>query len=589
MGSRHSGQAALLVGVGLSYALLASFAIALTRLSGGIALLWLANAPLIGALCSYRASRWPTIVMAAAVGAMCATLLTAPTPWLAPVSATINVGDGVLASMLLRRLGVAETRFATMGSIARFVLAAVIVAPIVSGLFGAALASIVLHLHYGSALFDWVVGRGTGTLIGAPLALQIGRKDIDWRTFHARRGTSKAILTAAFGIATSWFVFHQTQLPLLFLPMVPLIAGTFLFQRFGAAVGILVVATIGGVLTVQGHGPINLMHAPVAARLQFFQFYLAVLFLIALPVAATLVQRDKLLAQLGESEARYRLLADHATDIMLTLEPDGTIRFASPAIRELGHFDPESLVGTNAVDLVHADDRDRVRKAHLQALAQPERTFSVEYRGVKATGEAAWFETNTRAVRGADGRISAVVSVIRDLARRKEREAELERAASTDPLTGLLNRASFRARVDQAMGRVGQPSTLALLDLDHFKRVNDTHGHATGDAALLMLADLLRENLRAEDAIGRIGGEEFAILFAGLPLAASAMICDRLREVLAAQAVPTPDGAGLHITMSIGLNPLDRGQEVDALFAGADAALYAAKANGRDRTEVAVS
>ena len=589
MDSRHSGQVALLVGVGLSYALLAAFAIALTRLSGGVALLWLANAPLIGALCNHRMARWPAIVLAAAIGACVAALLFSPMPQLAPISAAINVGEGVLASLLLKRLGVADSRFATMGSIARFVLAAVIAAPLISGLFGAGLAAIVLHLNYGSALFDWVVGRGTGTLIGVPLALQIGRSDVDWRAFHARHGTIKAIVATAFGVATSWFVFDQTHLPLLFLPMVPLIAGTFLFQRFGAAVGILIVATIGGVLTAQGHGPVNLMHAPEAARLQFFQFYLAVLFLIALPVAATLVQRDKLLAQLGESEARYRLLADHATDIMLTLDPDGTIRFASPAIRELGHFDPESLIGTNAVDLVHADDRDRVRRAHLQALAQPDRTFSVEYRAIKATGDAGWFETNMRAVRGPDGRIGAVVSVIRDLARRKEREVELERAAATDPLTGLLNRGSFRARVDQAMAHDGQPSTLALLDLDHFKRVNDGHGHATGDAALLMLADLLRENLRADDAIGRIGGEEFAILFSGLPLAASAMICDRLRDVLRTSLIPTPDGGTLCITMSIGLNPLHGGEDMDALFAAADTALYAAKANGRDRTEVAVA
>jgi diguanylate cyclase (GGDEF)-like protein len=192
-------------------------------------------------------------------------------------------------------------------------------------------------------------------------------------------------------------------------------------------------------------------------------------------------------------------------------------------------------------------------------------------------------------VRGPDGRIGAVVSVIRDLARRKEREVELERAAATDPLTGLLNRGSFRARVDQAMAHDGQPATLALLDLDHFKRVNDGHGHATGDAALLMLADLLRENLRTDDAIGRIGGEEFAILFSGLPLAASAMICDRLREVLRASPIPTPDGGTLCITMSIGLNPLHGDEDIDALFAGADTALYAAKANGRDRTEVAVA
>ncbi len=589
MGPKIPGQVALLIGIGLSYALLAAFAITLTRLSGGIALLWLANAPLIGALCNQPRRRWPAIALAAAIGACVASAMFSRTPIWAPVFAAINVGEGVLASALLVHLGVARDRFANNRSIAMFVLAAVIAAPLASGLVGAGIASRLLHLDFVSALFDWVLGHGTGTLIGAPFALQIGRKDIDWVAFHRRRGGIKAVFATLFGMGVSYGVFTQTALPLLFLPMVPLVMGTFLFQRPGAAVGILIIATMGGILTVQGHGPINLMHGSEAARLQFFQFYLAILFMIALPVAAALVQRDKLMAQLAENEARYRLLADNATDIMLTLDPDGTIRFASPAVRELGLFEPESLIGTNARELVHPDDRDKVRAVHLQALAAPDSVFNVEYRAIKANGDTGWFETNTRAVRGSDGVIVAVVSVIRDLGRRKEREAELERAATTDPLTGVLNRASFRSRVEDAMARcTGQPATLALLDLDHFKSVNDTHGHATGDAALLMLADLLRENLRHEDAIGRIGGEEFGILFTGLPLPASALICDRLREVLAASAIPTPGGKPLHITMSIGLNPVLPDREIDALFGGADAALYVAKANGRDRTEVAV-
>jgi diguanylate cyclase (GGDEF)-like protein/PAS domain S-box-containing protein len=329
------------------------------------------------------------------------------------------------------------------------------------------------------------------------------------------------------------------------------------------------------------------IHGDEAAQFQFFQFYLAVLFMIALPVSATLVQRDKLLSTLRLSEARYRLLADNATDIMLTLDPDGTIRFASPSIREIGHFDPDSLIGRNALALVHVEERDRVRDAHLKALADPDRTFTVEYRGIKANGVSSWFETNTRAVRGADGRIVAVVSVIRDLRVRKAREAELERAAFTDPLTGLLNRAAFRRRMDDAIARTNQPATLAMLDVDHFKRVNDNFGHATGDAALLTLADLLRENLRPEDSIGRIGGEEFAILFAGLPLATAATICDRLRDTLAARAVPIAGGGTASITMSIGLSPVSPARTVDEIFAAADAALYVAKVNGRNRTEIA--
>jgi diguanylate cyclase (GGDEF)-like protein/PAS domain S-box-containing protein len=576
-----------LVAIGVGYFLLAAGAILMTRLDGGVALLWLANAPLIGALCASPHRRWPAIAAAAWIGSMAASVLTSPIPMAAPLFASINIGEAVFAAFLLQRWGVMRTLFNSVGSIGLFVVGAGIAAPIASGVAGAWAASNFLPVHFMPALFDWLIGHGIGNLIGAPFAMLATRKDIDWQRFHAQRGVPAAIGTAILVAASTAVIFGQSGLPLLFLTIVPVLAATFAFERFGASISIIIVAVVGGLFTTHGLGPIMLIHGGGAAQLQFFQFYLAVLFLLALPVAATLMQRDKLMSALGVSEARYRLLADNASDIMLTLDPDGTIRFASPSIREIGHFDPDLLIGRNALALVHVEERDRVRDAHLKALAAPDRTFTVEYRGIKANGESSWFESNMRAVRGADGTIIAAVSVIRDLGVRKKREAELERAASTDPLTGLLNRTSFRQRVDEAIARTNQPATLAILDLDYFKRVNDSFGHATGDAALLTLADLLRENLRIEDAVGRIGGEEFAILLAGLPLATAATICDRLRLALAACMIPIAGGGATSITMSIGLTPVSPAKTVDEIFAEADAALYAAKANGRNRTEIA--
>jgi diguanylate cyclase (GGDEF)-like protein/PAS domain S-box-containing protein len=579
---------AVILGTGLSYFALASGAILLTRLSNGIALLWLANAPLIAVLCVTPVRRWTPIMAAAIAGTWTASLLFSPIPAAAPIFAIVNVGEGALAAFLLKRWGVDRTLFEHSRSIGQFVLAAGILAPTASGIAGAWTASNLLPIHFLPALFDWIVGHGVGALIAAPLALQMTRRDIDWPLFHAGRGTLKAIGAIALLTATTTLVFYQNLLPLLFLPIVPLLIGTFAFQRFGAAVGILIVAIIGGVLTTNGHGPMALMHASEAARLQFFQFYLAVLFVTALPVAATLVQRDRLLAALSESETRYRLMAENATDIMMTLEPDGTIRFISPAVRELGYFEPEDLIGLNAAVLIHPDDREKVSAVHVQALGAPEHVFTIEYRAIKATGEVAWFESNMRSVRDDSGRITAVFSVIRDLAGRKMREDELVRAANTDALTGLLNRGAFRRQVKEALNqlRPERPATLAMLDLDHFKRVNDRHGHAAGDAALLMLADLLRENLRPGDAIGRIGGEEFGVLLAGLAAPEAAIVCERLRRTLAERAVPGIEPP-LLITTSIGLLALSPAMGVEGMFAAADAALYAAKAGGRNRIEVA--
>jgi diguanylate cyclase (GGDEF)-like protein/PAS domain S-box-containing protein len=414
------------------------------------------------------------------------------------------------------------------------------------------------------------------------------RRDLDWRQFRQPRQASIAAGVLAMIVATTAVVFVQNWLPILFLPVLPLMIATFAYQRIGAAAGIVVVALVGGVMTLEGTGPVMLIHASEAVRLQFFNFYVAVLFLVTLPVAAILAQRDQLSRRLGEREAFYRLLADHATDIMLTMDADGTIRFASPSVRELGFFEPEALIGRNAAELVHPEDVGRIRRAHLAAIADPHHTHNMEYRAIKANGAVNWFETNTRAVRGDDGQIETVVSVIRDLSDRKRREDELVRAATTDPLTGLLNRVAFHHAMADAVtaAKRGVPATLALLDLDHFKRVNDTHGHATGDAALLMLADLLRDNLRGEDIVGRIGGEEFAILFPGAPLSAAAAVCQRLCARLA-RAELDASGTQISITMSMGLTSVMPHMTIEEALRIADEALYAAKHAGRNRIQLA--
>ncbi|CAN5701263.1 hypothetical protein BH11PSE6_BH11PSE6_18670 [soil metagenome] len=577
-----------IIGIGLGYFALAAGAILLTRLSNGIALFWLANAPLIALLCITRTERWVPHLAAAIAASWAASLCFSPIPVAALPLALANVGEGALAAWLLRRWGVHRTPFADTRSIALFGLVAGVLSPTASGLAGAWMASLLLPLDFLTVLFDWILGHGVGSLIAAPLATQLMRRDVDWPLFHARRGRLKALGAILLLIATTVFVFYQNGLPLLFLPIVPLLIGTFAFQRFGAAVGILVVALIGGVLTMSGHGPMALIQASNASRLQFFQFYLVVLFVTALPVAATLVQRDRLLAELRESEARYRLMTDKSTDIMMTLEPDGTIRFVSPAVRELGYFDPADLIGLNAAVLIHPDDREKTSAVHVLALGTPEQVFTVEYRATKANGEVAWFESNMRAVRDKSGRVTSVFSVVRDLDQRKRREEELHRAANTDQLTGLLNRRAFRHKVKDALGqiRADRPVTLGLLDLDYFKRVNDTHGHAAGDAALMMLADLLRENLRPGDSIGRLGGEEFGLLLRGLTLAEAEIVCQRLCRKLAERPVPGLAPPVL-ITASMGLRALASGATIDDAFHAADIALYAAKAAGRNRIEIA--
>lgn len=172
-----------------------------------------------------------------------------------------------------------------------------------------------------------------------------------------------------------------------------------------------------------------------------------------------------------------------------------------------------------------------------------------------------------------------------------EANAKLVMLTTTDPLTGLKNRRAFLDEVAHELlrtQRFNRPFSLAILDVDHFKSVNDAHGHGAGDAVLKALGQLLTEEMRGIDRAGRLGGEQFGLLFAEVPLAAGMAACTRLLQRLRETAISIA-GGDLIVTASIGLvegGPQDR--SVEAILKRAEVALHAAKAGGRDRLETAL-
>jgi diguanylate cyclase (GGDEF)-like protein len=171
------------------------------------------------------------------------------------------------------------------------------------------------------------------------------------------------------------------------------------------------------------------------------------------------------------------------------------------------------------------------------------------------------------------------------LAEIQRREDALERAAHTDVLTGLPNRrhAVERAQAMFTQARhQGHALALMMIDVDHFKRVNDTHGHAAGDALLVSVAHALRARLRAEDMVARMGGEEFMVALNQAPFGHEATVAEALRERIAAVQLALPEGVILHCTASVGIATLGNERTLDELMVRADAALYRAKADGRN-------
>lgn len=176
-----------------------------------------------------------------------------------------------------------------------------------------------------------------------------------------------------------------------------------------------------------------------------------------------------------------------------------------------------------------------------------------------------------------------------EISARQMVEGELRRIATTDGLTGVLNRRGFEEAVRRETAtarRYGYPLSVVAIDIDHFKRINDGHGHAAGDTVLMTVAAMFMEELRRDtDVVGRVGGEEFMVLLPHTPAVGAAALAERLRQHLNNMPIPV-EGATLHVTASFGVRQLGPEGDPEPMMIGADDALYQAKRSGRDRVVV---
>jgi diguanylate cyclase (GGDEF)-like protein/PAS domain S-box-containing protein len=188
------------------------------------------------------------------------------------------------------------------------------------------------------------------------------------------------------------------------------------------------------------------------------------------------------------------------------------------------------------------------------------------------------------------GGTPAVMVALNDISQRKKLEAELFHQANTDSLTGISNRRYFLSQAEQEMRRsrrFARPLSVMMIDLDYFKKINDAHGHAVGDAVLQGTVKRSLESLRQSDQLGRLGGEEFAVILPETELAAAVDVAERLRQHLAERPL-IAEREAVPCTVSVGVAQLNaRDHTIDDLFNRADEALYVAKNNGRNRVEIA--
>ena len=294
-------------------------------------------------------------------------------------------------------------------------------------------------------------------------------------------------------------------------------------------------------------------------------------------------QRDR--EALRQSEARHRLLTDHASDVIWTMDLVGNINYVSPSVQRLRGFTAEEVMQQHLTEALTPDSAQLVWNQMIQASAlvaagKPYPEFVADLEQPHKDGGTVWSEVKTGGIYNEAGEFIGVVGVARDLTERRKAEQQMRYLAQHDSLTGLPNRALFMDRLHQALtycSRHQRQLAVLLLDLNKFKPVNDEYGHAAGDELLKATGDALRKSLRASDTVARLGGDEFVVLLPQLesPLEVSTVAA----KITAALAQPfVLSMATVQIGCSIGqaLFP-DDGSDADQLIRVADERMYQQK------------
>jgi diguanylate cyclase (GGDEF)-like protein/PAS domain S-box-containing protein len=294
---------------------------------------------------------------------------------------------------------------------------------------------------------------------------------------------------------------------------------------------------------------------------------------------------------LPPGEDPFRQFVDSVLDYaMYLLDRDGVIRSWNAGAERINGYPAAEIVGQAFAVLSPPAVLERSQPQDLLEAAAENGRARVEGWRLRRNGSRFWAETVLTALHDHDGEVYGYAVITRDLTQKKQQEEELRRsqdrsrrywaAAISDPLTGAFNRRYLVSHLGGAIDR-GEPAraSLLLFDVDHFKRINDDHGHDAGDLALKRIADIARQLSRDSDMLFRLGGDEFVLYLPGVDAPGAAAIARRLREAVAQSGA----SGGRALTVSIGVAERRDGDSVETWLRAADAALYAAKQGGRNR------
>ncbi|MBA4741788.1 MAG: diguanylate cyclase [Azoarcus sp.] len=584
------------------YFVAARISVHLTITPGGVSLLWLPNAVILSALLVSDVRRWPWMLGAVIPGELAA-------DWgLISIQAALGFGvvnlcEVLLAAAMLRRLHGRAFSLERGRHVASFGIIALLIAPGLAALVGSAIhAAPDPDLHkFWSGWLAWWLGDATGLLVLTPAlhALWSSRQRTDnsaslrsWQGVAVVGGM--AVVTATIFLQRIGSPEQIVVSPILIVPLMLGIAAR--FGVSGATWAGFTVALVAVSASVNGLGPYASLGGSRAILL--VQEFVMLTALSGFVMAALLHEarrrgdRLRLFARAIDASDEGIAIADVRTGTPQRVFAnrrysrdgndflDNDARDAEAVARMRGAI----ADGRTAREIVHVRDSDG-RDGWARMLLTP-----IHDGGDKATHYVA-IEHDITDLIAAQRELfearEALAAQNAQLERRvAERTADLERLATTDSLTGIHNRRYLLERAKQEISRSkrgGRALSLAMLDLDRFKHINDRFGHAFGDTVLIGMCEVVSRVLRPSDTLARFGGEEFVLLLPDTDAEDALRVAERVREAVAGMCMQNPQQQPVAITASLGLSTLgDDANDLDQLLRNADEALYRAKGQGRN-------
>ena len=580
--------------VGLSYFVAAYFSLEMTQGSTDIAAIWPASGVALAAVLLVGPQQRVSTLAGIAVASLTANML-AGTPLLTSVAFTLaNLLEVVVVSSLMFRVSPRWTRFDSVRTSLVFIAAAT-----VGGLSSATLAIVLTGVGTLGFFVSWFTTVVLGTLIVTPLLVTMFfMTRAETRIPNLRRiaqlGALTVILTAA-----SFAIFNTGAYYLMFLPLLGVVIATYAFGPTGSALTISAIAF--AMIIGVGETPVS---AGLNLQMLGLQFYLLCLIGAAWPLTAMLAEKERLIRSYAETNALLELAESTAhvghwfirKDIDEPVWSDEVFRIHGVKPARQQRLGLTNIADAAAFKLYHKDDRERVRTILVGAM---ERAVPFEYQAriVRPDGSIRHVHSIGKPHYDRKGRFDGLFGTFHDVSEHTEtleklhlarREAlheasEAKRLSETDPLTGIANRRKILSSLDTAASHAIQcksPLCVGIVDIDHFKSVNDRFGHAMGDAVLKRIAEIIQSVSGMTYYVGRLGGEEFLVVLPDINERGGVALLQLISAKVACEnwGQHGPDT----ITVSTGLAQLGPEGDVNAALTAADNALYEAKSSGRN-------